>query len=46
MDDGPRLQALVAGANAPAPGTRGWVNRHLVGDESIDVFSARVGTSE
>jgi hypothetical protein len=46
VDDGPRLQALVAGANAPAPGTRGWVNRHLVGDESIDVFSARVGTSE
>jgi hypothetical protein len=45
VDGGARLQALVSGADAPAPGTRGWVKSHDVGDESIDVFSAQVGAS-
>ena len=45
VTDGPRLQALVAGNEALAPGTPGRVRSHDVGDESIDVFTAGWGTS-
>jgi hypothetical protein len=38
VTDGPMLQVLVDGTQAPEPGARGHVRSHPVDDETIDVF--------
>jgi hypothetical protein len=43
VSDGPRLQVLVDGSDAPAPGISGRVSTHAVGDQSIDLFTPDAG---